>query len=345
MEMRKVFCTILIICMIFCLCGCGDAKLYTSQVYAMDTIMNLSAYGKNAERGLKAAQSVIMALDAAVDPDLETSTVYAINNANGGQVAVSGQIAEMVQDAQTVYKQTKGSYDLTIYPLVERWGFTNGQYYVPSDSEIFNDLNKLCMDQITISKFPTSGAYALSIPYYGQLSFASCAKGCASKYAIDAMRNVGVSSAVISLGGNVQTLGVKPDGTEWKVAIQDPYNENSYIAAVSVGETAVVTSGTYQRYFTASNGKTYHHIFNPKTGYPTTNGLVSVTVVCKDGTMADILSTAMFVLGKTGALNYWRTYGGFDMIIITDSNEITCTSGLIEKVDLKNPNYSISFVE
>ena len=343
--MKKIICIILMLVMIIPLTACGEAKAYSSQVYAMDTIMTLTAYGKKGEKGLKAAESVIMTLNSAVDPDLETSTVYAINNANGGQVAISGQIAEMITDAKNVYDLTGGSYDLTIYPLVERWGFTNDQYYVPSDSEIANDLNKLCMSEITLSKFPTSGAYAITIPYYGSLSFASCAKGCASKYAIEAMRNVGVESAVISLGGNVQTLGNKPDGSAWKIAIQDPYNESAYIATVSVGETAVVTSGSYQRYFTASNGKTYHHIINPKTGYPTTNGVVSVTIICEDGTMADILSTAMFVLGKTAALSYWRSNGGFEMIIITDSNEITCTSGLIEKVDLKNSNYSISFVE
>ena len=342
--MKKLILFILTISIALSLAACGEAKSASEQLFAMNTMMTLTAYGKNAEKGLANARSVIVALEAAVDPDLETSTVYAINHANGDSVAISGQIHEMLEDAMLLYERTDGSYDITIYPLVERWGFTNDQHYVPSANEIANDLSKLCMDQITINRFPTSGTYSVSIPYYGSLSFASCAKGCASKYAIDAMRSAGVESAVISLGGNVQTLGQKPDGSDWKIAVQDPYNESGYIATISVGETAVVTSGSYQRYF-VSNGTTYHHLISPKTGYPTTNGLVSVTIVCEDGTLADCLSTAMFVLGRKAALDYWRTYGGFDMIIINENHEITCTSGLLERFDLKNSNYTLTFVE
>lgn len=343
--MKKFLCLILLILLSALLVACGEGESQTKQLEAMDTIMTLKAYGKNAEKGLKAAESVIRTLDDACDPDSKTSIVTAINTANGDQVAVSGQIADMLITAKKIYEETDGAYDLTIYPLVERWGFTNNQYYVPSYSEIATDLIKLCMDKVTISKFPTSGAYAVSIPYYGQLSFASCAKGCASKYAIEAMRNVGVTSAVISLGGNVQTLGLKPDGTEWKVAIQDPNNTSSYIASVSVGEKAVVTSGSYQRFFVASNGKTYHHIIDPRSGYPTTNGVVSVTIVCDDGTLADCLSTAMFVLGKNRSFEYWRKHKNFDMIVVTEDLDMICTNGLIEKIDLKNNNYKLSFVE
>lgn len=331
--------------MILPLCGCGESRCETRQVFAMDTVMELKAYGKKGAKGLENAVAIIQALDAAVDPDVDTSITYQINHANGGAVTVSGQVAEMLMTAKEIYEQTGGAYDLTLYPLIQRWGFTNGQYTVPSDNEILNDLAKCCMGDLTISKFPTSGTYTVSLPLFGSLSFASCAKGCASKYAIEAMKNVGVKSAVISLGGNVQTLGKKPDGTNWTIGIQDPYNANAYIATLSVGETAVVTSGTYQRNFVAPNGKTYHHLFNPTTGYPVTNGLVSVTIVCEDGTRADCLSTAMFVLGKTKALDYWRQYGGFDMIIIDEEHKITCTSGLLETLSLKNGNYTLSYVE
>ena len=117
-----------------------------------------------------------------------------------------------------------------------------------------------------LSSFPASGSYSVTIPSYGEMSFASVAKGCAADNAIEAMRQAGVTSGIISLGGNVQTLGLKPDGTEWKVAVQDPANTSSYLGVVSVGETAVVTSGGYQRYFTDSRGTTYQHIINPTSG-------------------------------------------------------------------------------
>ena len=152
-------------------------------------------------------------------------------------------------------------------------------------------------------------------------------------------------SAMLSLGGNVQTLGLKPDGSKWTVAIQDPNNTSSYVGVINVGETAVITSGSYQRNFTDTHGKFYHHILKPSTGYPVTNSLVSVTIICTDGVMADCLSTAMFVLGETAALNYWRTYGGFEMVLITSDNRIICTSGLLEEFTLSNSNYTLSYSE
>ena len=178
-----------------------------------------------------------------------------------------------------------------------------------------------------------SSADSLTIPEYGELSFGAVAKGCASENAIDAMRQAGVKSAIISLGGNVQTLGVKPDDSLWKVAIQDPENPDGYVGVVTVGETAVVTSGPYQRNFSIKN-TVYHHILNPATGHPSGSALRSVTIICEDGTMADCLSTAMFVLGEAKALNYWRQYGGFEMILITTDDRIVCTKGLLEDFTL-----------
>ena len=327
------------------LAACGETKMTQTQVFAMDTIMTLTAYGKNAEAGLKSAEGVILSMDAALDPELPTSTVYAINHANGENVVVSAQIAKMLSSAITVYNQSGGALDLTIYPLVKRWGFIDGKYYQPSDEEISAEMLKMCFDRLILTSFPSSGAYAVSLPAGGQLSFGAVAKGCAAETAIDAMRQSGVTSGIISLGGNVQTLGLKPDGSQWKVAIQDPNNTASYLGVINVGETAVVTSGSYQRFFTASNGRKYHHILNPATGYPATNTLVSATIICEDGTMADCLSTAMFVLGENKALNYWRTYGGFDMILVTADKRIICTKGLIEEFTLTNESYKLSFSE
>ena len=144
--------------------------------------------------------------------------------------------------------------------------------------------------------------------------------------------------------GNVQTLGKKPDGSDWNIAVQDPNDTGSYLGYLTVGETAVITSGSYQRFFT-EGGQKYHHILSPKTGRPVNNGLLSVTIVCEDGTLADCLSTAMFVLGPQAALNYWRTYGGFEMIMVTSDNRIICTKGLIEKFTLSNQSYTLSFSE
>ena len=122
------------------------------------------------------------------------------------------------------------------------------------------------------------------------------------------MKGVGVKSAIISLGGDVQTLGIKPDGSLWSVAVQDPQNTGGYVGILDIAEAAVVTSGSYERYFT-KDGVVYHHILDPKTGYPADSNLLSVTVVCESGAFSDALSTALFILGEEGALEYYREYG------------------------------------
>lgn len=341
----KLICVVLCAAMLVPLAGCGETRETQREVYAMDTVMTLTAYGKQAEAGLNAAESIILSMDAALDPELSTSTVYAINHANGAGTVISGQIAKMISTAHTVYTQSEGALDLTIYPLIKRWGFIDGKYYVPTSEEIAEDLSRLCFNQLVLTNFPASGSYSVTIPSYGEMSFASVAKGCAADNAIEAMRQAGVTSGIISLGGNVQTLGLKPDGSNWNVAVQDPNNPASYLGVINVGETAVVTSGGYQRNFTDSRGTTYQHIINPSSGYPVNNTLKSVTIICDNGTLADCLSTAMFVLGQSRAINYWRTYGGFEMVLVTDDSQIICTKGLIEEFTLTNENYELKFVE
>ena len=340
---NKILCILLCFALAFSLAGCGDAAEKQKQLFAMNTMFTLTAYGKKATAGINAAEASIIAIDAMSDPDIETSTCYLLNHAQGQQVNISGQIAEMLVDAKEICERTNGAYDLTVYPLVQRWGFDHGRYYVPSPEEISEDLSLLCMREMTISKFPTSGTYAVIFPEYGRLSFASCARGCAAKYAIDAMRKNGVESGLVSLAGNIQTLGRKPDGNNWSVGITDPSNPAGYLGILSVGEAAIVTTGSYQNFMPA-NPK-YHHIMNTSSGYPTTNGLLSVTIICDDGTYADCLSTAMFAVGQSRAINYWRQYGGFEMILINDSGNVICTSGLLEEFDLKNDFYTLSYVE
>jgi len=336
---------LLCLAMLLPLAGCGESRESQTAVFAMDTYMTLTAYGKNREAGLQAAEGVIRSMDAMLDPELPTSTVYAMNHAGGESVVVPGQVARMLSTARTVYEQSGGALDLTIYPLVSLWGFVDGKYYVPKDEEIAGALGRLCFDQVVLSSFPATGSHTVTMPPQGQISFAAAAKGCAANYAIEAMRNAGVTSGIISLGGNIQTLGLKPDGTRWRIGITDPFNPDTWLGTIDVGETAVVTSGSYQRYFTDAHGTTYHHLLRPKTGYPANNTLVSVTIICEDGTLADCLSTAMFVLGESQALSYWRTYGGFDMILITNDYRVVCTSGLIEEFKLSNSHYTLSYTE
>lgn len=350
MKHTKTSCKTRIIVLLLCvgmllpLSACGEKKPVEQQIFAMDTLMDLQAYGKNAETGINDAVAVINGLNAMLDPELESSKVYAINHAQGDSVVVNGQIAKMIQTAQTVSQQTDGALDLTVYPLLRAWGFIDADYRVPDGATIEALLEQVDMQKVQLTAMGDDGSYLVSVPAGAELSFGAVAKGCASNYAINAMRAAGVTSGVISLGGNVQTLGTKPDGSDWNVAVQDPNDTGDYIGYVSVGETAVITSGSYQRCFT-QNGKLYHHIIDPATGEPAENKLQSVTIVCPDGILADCLSTAMFVLGETDALAYWRDHGGFEMILITTDGRVVLTNGLYGKFTPNGDRYEYSYVK
>ena len=342
----KIISLVMCLAMLLPLCACAGDEPVQKQVFAMDTIMTLTAYGDNAEAGLDAASGVIQAMDTMLDPNTDNSYTCLINNANGEAVIVPHQVAEMLSVAYDIYTKSGGALDLSVYPIYEAWGeFKEETGRVPSAEELSELLGHLNFDQINITEFPGESNSSVSLPADTKISFGAVAKGCASNYAIDAMRKAGVESGLISLGGNVQTLGVKPDGSNWVIAVDDPQDTGSYVGTLSVGETAVVTSGSYQRFFKVG-GEKYHHLISPSNGKPTDNGLVSVTIICPDGTTADALSTAMFVLGEDKALRYWRDNGGFEMIMITDDDRVVCTSGLIEVFTLTNTtDYTCTMTE
>ena len=337
---------VLCVIMLLPLCACSNDEPVQQQVFAMDTIMTLTAYGDNAQSGIDAAVGVIQAMDNILDPDSDNSYTNQINTANGSDVLISPQVYEMLSVAKDVYNKSNGALDLSIYPIYEAWGeFKEESGRIPSDDELTELRKKLNFGQMTITEFPGESNCSVCFPADTEISFGAVAKGCASDYAVDAMKKAGVESGLVSLGGNVQTLGVKPDGTNWVIAVDDPDDTGSYVGTLSVGETAVITSGNYQRYFTV-NGTRYHHLISPKTGAPANNGLKSVTIVCPDGTLGDALSTAMFILGEDNALKYWRDNGGFEMILITDDNRVVCTSGLIEVFTLTNTeDYTYTMTE
>lgn len=328
----------LLVCLL--LTGCAP-KPVQKEIFAMDTVMTLTAYGKTAEDGLNAAVAEINAAQRELDPELEGSTVWQLNHANGEPVEVSRFVYNMLQTAKEVYTNSGGALDLTVYPAVKAWGFIDGQYTVPAQETL--DGLKESVDFSGVSFWEDNGACYAQVPAGTELSLGAAAKGAMAQEVIDTLKKAGVEHAIVSLGGNVQTLGLKPDDTAWNIAVQDPNAPAGSLGILSVGETAAVTSGSYQRYF-EENGKTYHHILDPETLSPADSGLVSVTVICRDGALADCLSTALFVLGEDSALDYWRAYGGlelledddgapylgggFELILVTTDGRVVLTKGL-----------------
>ncbi len=174
-------------------------------------------------------------------------------------------------------------------------------------------------------------------------------RGYAGARLAERLREQGVTSALLNLGGNVQTVGGKPDGSPWSVGVQDPASEQvDNLLAIQVVDQAVVTSGSYQRYF-QQDGQTYWHILDPKTAAPARTGLASVTVVGPDGTVCDGLATALFVLGEEAGIELWRAHSELDVQVIwvREDGSVALTEGLEEnyRVNPQRQDLEITVVE
>ena len=324
------------------LAGCsGPAReqAHERQLFAMDTVMFLTAYGDAGEAGLTAAVDVINGLAADLDPEKEAGSVAALNAGAGRATPVSADCLAVLDTALSVGRETGGALDPALYPVILAWGFTTGQYRVPDQAE----LDGLLAAKDTAGIVLDGGAGTAFLPAGTAVSLGAVAKGYAAQRAADAMAAVGVERAILSLGGNVQTLGdTRPDGTPWQVAITDPRDTGSYVGVLSVGQTAVVTSGGYQRYF-EQDGRTYIHILDPSTGQPVDNDLASVTVVTADGARADALSTALFVLGTDGALAYAGAHPDVQLVLITKDGRVLVTAGLADSFAEAGEGYTYEY--
>ena len=313
------------------------------QMFAMDTFIDLKAQGENGEKALLEAEKEINRLEKLFSPTIEQSEIFAINQYAAKQtVTVSKDTFDLIEKAKEYCNITEGAFDITIAPVVKAWGFTEEVKRVPSDEEIQQKLQLVDNNKLHIDK-QNSTVYLENENMY--IDLGGIAKGYASNKVNEILKKNGVSSAVISLGGNVSVTGKRPDGTKWRIAVQDPMNSEGYVGILNVEDTSVITSGVYQRFF-EQNGKKYHHIIDTKTGKPTQNGLLSVTIVCDNGAMADALSTSVMVAGLQKGSELWRKLDNFGMIVITDSNEMYISEDIEDIFEVSDDvEYTIHIIQ
>ena len=256
------------------------------------------------------------------------SEISKINSSANNAIKISEDTLTLISTALDVNKKSGGAFDITIYPIVKLWGFTTGKYEVPNKEEILKNLEYVDSSNIKLDEKEGT----VTVPENIEIDLGGIAKGYAGKKAAEKIRSMGIESALLNLGGNIQTIGSKPDGSAWGVSICNPEDSSKQLCRIEVVDKAVVTSGGYQRYF-EENGKSYHHIIDPKSGYPAENGLLSVTIVDEDGMLCDALSTTLFVLGKDKALEYCEKYG-IEAILMTDDKKIYVTDGLKESFSI-----------
>lgn len=309
------------------LSGCAPAE-YSATFLAMDTVMSVTVYGKEGQAAADAAKGEIQALEKLLSVTDEGSEIFAANHSGGESVAVSGATAEALERALALCGETDGALDVTIYPIVKAWGFTTSEYRVPGEDELAGLLGRVDFTRLTLD------GNSLTVPEGMALDLGAVAKGYAADRAAAALQALGVNCAKLELGGNIHLVGSKPDGSPWRIAVRDP-SGTGYMGMLETDGGAVVTSGGYERYF-EWDGITYWHIIDPATGRPARSGLVSVTVAAQSGTLADALSTALFVMGRDKAVEFWRSRQDFDFILIGEDGAVTVTAGIVNRFTLSD---------
>lgn len=319
--MKKTVCILCILALL--ITGC--AKSSTETFFAMDTFMQLSINGKDADSAVSEIKEAVNGLEALLSVTDENSEISRINR--GDTVSVSADTLDIIRRAIEISKLTDGAFDISIYPVVSLWGFTSETNRVPSEEEIHNALQNVGYENIKVN--------GNSVSTSAMIDLGGIAKGYATSKAREILEKYGVESAVLSMGGNALVYGDR----EFNVGIQHPKKSDGIIATLKAKNKSVVTSGGYQRYF-EQNGEKYHHIIDTESGYPAKSGIISATVITEDDTLADALATALYVMGIDKATEFWKENRSFDMLLITDNDVYTTT-----EIELKDQDFKLNIIE
>jgi thiamine biosynthesis lipoprotein len=293
---------------------------------AMGTIMTHKAFGLHAEDSLEAVCREVAWIEGLLSRFLPDSDISRVNGSAGiKSEKASLETYNVLSKAVELSRCFPGCFDVTIGPLVTLWKIGKGSCAQPDESSIKQVLPLVnYRDLILDPREITAG-----LRNVGQsVDLGGIGKGFAGDKILEVFKRFGISSAYSNLGGNVVTLGAKPDGSPWHVGIQHPRQENRLIGSVSVVNQTVVTSGDYQRYFADSQGKRHHHILDPTTGYPAESGLISVSIVTEKSVAADTLSTIVFVAGMEKGLAFLRSFPETEAILVDSDLQVYVTQGL-----------------
>lgn len=314
------------------LAGCAPKEI-SQDFYAMDTVMNITAYGdSDTQDAVNRCVSYINELEADISRTKDSSDVSALNAAAGQTVTLSEQTADVLSNALRLAQETEGQFDPTVAPLSDLWKIGTEDAAVPQQVDIDAALPAVGYQNVSLD-----GTKA-TMQAGAKLDLGGIGKGYAADHVAQILRDAGVESAHISLGGNIYVLGEKDRGVPWTVGITDPDKKEEYMATLKVSDTSVVTSGDYERYF-EQDGKRYCHIFDPKTGYPAETDLRSVTVVSPDSTMADAYTTALFVMGFDKAWEFCQQHD-VQAVFVLDDHTVRVTDGLKDSFSLTSSEYT-----
>ncbi len=296
------------------------------EFFAMNTLMSIEVRGEEAEAAVAAGRDEVYRLERLLSRTDPKSEISAINTAAGAEwTEVSEETFVLIQTALRFSEETDGAFDITIAPVMDLWGFSSGDHRVPDDSEIESVLERVGCEHVLLDE---SGVRVKLENPGMSMDLGAVAKGYAGDRVREVIKQFDTEAALINLGGNVTVIGRKPTGTLFRVAITDPENRQQYLGALGSEDTHIITSGGYERFF-ERDGKVYIHIMDPDTGRPARSDLLSVSVIDPDGAGSDILSTALFVMGREDAIRYWGEHRDFGLVMATTDGEVLVSKNLL----------------
>ena len=310
------YCFYILIALILTGCSIKAKEPISKTGIYFDTVIQIDIYDSSDTKLLNQCFEYCESFEQTISRTIETSEIYKINHSKGNPVEVSDMTIELLQKGIEYGDLTNGKFDITIAPLMELWDFKNNSGDVPSHDDILEALSHVNYKNIVID----GNKVSLSDPD-AAIDLGGIAKGYMADYLKEYLISEGIENALINLGGNILTVGSKPDGTPYYLGIQKPFDkQGTTITSVKVTDSSVVSSGVYERYFEVDN-TLYHHILDTTTGYPCDNNLLGVTILSEKSVDGDALSTSCFVLGLDAGQKLIKTLDGVDAIFITEDYE------------------------
>jgi FAD:protein FMN transferase len=301
-----------------------QARIDRRTRFLMDTVCTVQVQGGEGERLAERALDRMEALDHKLNALDPTSPLHAFNHE--GRPIDDPEILSVMRTALRVSAETGGAFDVTVFPLVEAWGFYGDAPRVPEPGALAESLARVGYLQLELTEtaLTRSGDRAA-------IDLGGIGKGYAIQAAVEVLRSAGARAALVDAGGDLYALG-QPEGRLWRVGVRDPRGDG-VIAIFGVADRAVVTSGDYERVF-QQDGRRYHHILDPRTGLPA-RGLTSVTIVSRDAVLADALATAVFVLGRVEGLALVERLPDAEALLIDEEGAVHTTTGLSDVVTVE----------
>lgn len=347
--MKKVICILICTLFILPLSACSSIfgsknKMYKQDFLTMDTSMELSASGQNAQKAVDESKKKLFELNDMASSTIKTSDVSKINDAAGKKyVKVHPEIIKMILASQKYSDITKGEYDITVGPIINLWGIGTDKERIPSDSEIKTKLPLIGYKRISVNQKDSS--VMLKDPGMA-IDLGGVAKGFAADEVLKIYKKYNIKNGLINLGSSsIYAVGKNEDNGDWTIGIKHPRSEASqnFLGILSISDQGISTSGDYERYF-IKNGKRYFHIMNPRTGYPVNNGIMSTTVVVdgsiSDGNMiADILSLVVFELGPEKGIKLINSMPKVSCEVTMTDYTIYTSNGFKDKMSNLNKDF------